>query len=417
MTKTECQRAGSRRMKKIIITIPTYWGWPTGEQEHQDDGVFDHPTHLDTEGTLGRTLESLKSLKSDSFEVLLITATVNPSLNDAVEKRVEEVIAPYKQKYPITQFSFSDLLIVRKYLKDKGIDPFLISLKDYANIRNCQLIGSMLLGADLIAAIDDDEVVPENYLSKAEEFPGTTWQDKRVDGIAGVYLDEEGGYRVKEPADARTASNLFRKKAALMNDEFAVYMEHSDGIVESAIALGGNMVFSEELFMNVPFDPGITRGEDIDYLINSRLLGYNWFFDRELYITHLPPKPADDEKAQISSYSKLQQDVIRFMYQREKLAHSQQSSDLTSLKAEDFGLYPGYFLKSNLDEHAIVALTELRPPGLDESFFPRAEVIMEKARERTGMARDFISFTLEWKRLMKVLRESKELKAHMRGKL
>jgi hypothetical protein len=42
---------------------------------------------------------------------------------------------------------------------------------------------------------------------------------------------------------------------------------------------------------------------------------------------------------------------------------------------------------------------------------------MEKARERTGMARDFISFTLEWKKLMKVLRESKELKAHMRGKL
>ncbi len=404
-------------MKKIIITIPTYWGWPTGEQEHSDDGIFDHPTPLDTEGTLRRTLESLKFLESVSFEVLLITATVNPLLNDAVEKRVDEIIAPFKQIYPITQFSSSDLLLVRKYLQKKGIDPTLISLKTYAGIRNCQLIGSLLLGADLIAAIDDDEVVPENYLMNAVKFTGTARQDKRVDGIAGVYLDKEGGYWVSEPSGARRASNIFRKKMAIMNDQFALYMEHPDRILESVIALGGNMVFTEELFMNVPFDPGITRGEDIDYLMNSRLLGYNWFFDRELYITHLPPRSANDEKALISSYSRLQQDIIRFMYQREKLAYSQQSPDLRSLDAEDFGLYPGYFLKDNLDEHAFAALTELRPAGLDESFFPSPEVIMEKARERTGMAHDFFSFTEEWKKLMRVLKESKELKEYMRKKL
>lgn len=404
-------------MNKTILTIPTYWTWPAGEQGYPDDGIFDHPTPLDSEGTLGRTLESLKYLKSDSFEVLVITATVNSLLNDAVEKRVEELITPYKKEYPITQFSHSDLLLVRKYLENKRIDPSLINLNEYATIRNCQLIGSMLLGADLIAAIDDDEVVPEDFLFKANDFAGTIRHNKRIDGIGGVYLDKKGDYRVKEPYDARTASNLFRKKLALMNDEFARYMDYSERIVESAIALGGNMIFTKELFMNVPFDPGITRGEDIDYLMNSRLFGYNWFFDRELSITHLPPKPSDFQKVQMSSYSKLQQDVIRFMYQREKLAHSQHSPDLIPLNAEDFGYYPGAFLKDDLDMHALAALTDLRPPGLSETFFPKAEILIEKAKDRAGMVDDFFTFVTEWKKIMEVLSESKELKEKMRSKL
>jgi len=116
-------------MNKTILTIPTYWGWPAGEQGHPDDGIFDHPTPLDSEGTLGRTLESLKYLKSDSFEVLVITATVNPLLNDAVEKRVEELIASYKKEYPITQFSHSDLLLVRKIWRIRGLIPVLQGVK------------------------------------------------------------------------------------------------------------------------------------------------------------------------------------------------------------------------------------------------------------------------------------------------
>ena len=105
------------------------------------------------------------------------------------------------------------------------------------------------------------------------------------------------------------------------------------------------------------------------------------------------------------------------MYQREKLAPSQNSPDLTSLSAEDFGYYPGAFIKEDLPVHALVALTELRPPGLKESFFPKAEIIMEKAKERTGMAEDFFTFALQWKKIMQVLSESRELKEHMRGKL
>ena len=404
-------------MSKIVITIPTYWGWPTGTESRPDDRVFDHPTPLDTEGTLGRTLDSLRSLSTDAFEVLLITAGVSAELNGAVHDKVEALISPYRNSFPVAQFGHSDLLVVRKAMEEQGMDPFVLGLNAYPDIRNCQLAGSMLLDADLIAAVDDDEIVPEDYLSRAGEFAGTIWQHTQVDGVAGIYLDADGGYLVKESEAARIASNLFRRKFPLMNDEFTEYMEHPDRLVRSAIALGGNMVFTERLFMNVPFDPGITRGEDIDYLINSRMLGYNWFFDRELAVTHLPPEPADTQEAEIVAYSKLQQDVIRFMYQRAKLEYSREAPGIISLSADECGVYPGSYFTPDLETHASAALSELRPPGTDERIYPEPEQLMAIAKERTRRAAGYFSFAGLWHNVMRVLRDSKDLKQHMRRKM
>ncbi len=404
-------------MSRTIITIPTYWGWPTGTAGQPADGVFDHPTPLDTEGTLGRTLDSLRSLNTDAFEVLLITAVVNSKLSDAVHEKIEALISPYRSSFPVAQFGRSDLLVVSKAMEEQEIDPLVLSLNAYPDIRNCQLVGSMLLDADLIAAIDDDEVVPEDYLSHAGEFAGTIWQQERVDGVAGIYLDANGGYRVKETEAARKATNLFRRKFPLMNDEFSGYMEHPDRIVRSTIALGGNMVFTEQLFMNVPFDPGITRGEDIDYLINSQMLGYNWFFDRELSITHLPPEPTDTQEAEMVAYSKLQQDVIRFMYQRAKLEYSREAPGVTAVTADDCGVYPGSYLEPDLETHALAALSELRPPGTDERFYPESEQLMAIATKRTRAAPGYFSFVETWRSVMRALRDDKKLKQYMRRKM
>ncbi|MCK4517125.1 MAG: hypothetical protein KAU31_17830, partial [Spirochaetaceae bacterium] len=319
--------------------------------------------------------------------------------------------------FPVAQFAHSDLLVVRKAMEARGIDPFILGLDAYPDIRNCQLVGSMLLDADLIVAIDDDEIVPEDYLFHAEEFAGTIWQQERVDGVAGIYLDADGGYRVKETKDARMASNLFRRKFPLMNDEFSAYMEHPDRIVRSAVALGGNMVFTDRLFMNVPFDPGITRGEDIDYLINSRMLGYNWYFDRELTITHLPPKPADSGAAEMVAYSKLQQDVIRFMYQRAKLQHSKGAPGVTAVSACDCGVYPGSYFTPDLEIHAFAALKELRPPGTDERIYPKSEQLMAIAEERAERATEYFSFVGSWRNAMQVFRGNHVLRQHMRRKM
>jgi len=402
---------------KFVIVIPTYWSWERGKKSLPEDSIFDHPTPVDTEGTLPRTLEGFKNFQNNNFSVVLITAPVNPKLTLSVEKKIEGLVKKYAKEYPITQFGPTDLEYAQKLMEKNGIDYSIIGLSSYAQIRNSQLFASILTGAQFSAAIDDDEVTPPDYLDIASEFIGKTKDGKKIDGVAGIYLDKNGDYRLTEPPEARTSKNLFDRKSALMNDEFSKYIETGERLQETAIALGGNMVFSRELMMKVPFDPLITRGEDIDYLINSKLFGFKWFLDRKLYITHLPPKPYYEHQINTSPYAKLQQDVIRFIYQKEKLKLSQNYPGVTEVKAEDLGFYPGEFLKDGLEEHALEALKKNRPKDADERFFPKPEKLIEQALERAKNAHTFFEFAKKWRENIEKIAGVKELSEYMYRKL
>jgi hypothetical protein len=352
-------------------------------------------------------------MRTHSFRVLLITAPANPKLDGEVEKRVEELIEPFRNSFPIGQFAPSDLNRLRKTLEREGLNPELVSLEAYAQIRNCQILGSVLLDSDLIVAIDDDEILPADYLEKAVE----SIDQLQAAGLAGIYLDAGGDYRLKVGAEEAASGNKFVRKAALINEQFETCFASEERLVETPLALGGNMVFPPELFRNVAFDPGITRGEDIDYLMNSRLLGYSWVLDRELTITHLPPKASAGDPLTTTPYAKLQRDVLRFIYQRQKIRISQEHADLHPLQAEDFGVYPGEFLKDDLDAQALEALKILRPEDADERFFPRPEAMLELARERAKRAEEYPAFNASWKEILTVVDRDKELKQGMQRRL
>ena len=163
----------------------------------------------------------------------------------------------------------------------------LIHLGSYAGIRNLQLLVPHILGAEAVIALDDDERVEADYVRRALAHVGETKGEGRVLGIAGPYLQPDGGVLLKEPPQS---GNVFRDKARHINAAMQGLMKGSDGLVPSPLALGGNMVFHPDLFCNVCFDPGITRGEDIDYLINAHMQGIQWWFDPELTILHVPPR-------------------------------------------------------------------------------------------------------------------------------
>ena len=403
-------------MDRITIVIPTYWSWPNGQSGSVQDAIFDHPTALDREGTLVRCLESLRNLEGPPFQVLIITAAVNPQLTEAVESRVEQIMAPFKKDFPILQFAPSDLIHVRKVLYDHGLETGLAGLGSYAEIRNCQLLGAAILGSDLIVGIDDDETVPGDYLRKA--LVGL--EEKKIppiDGLAGVYLDQDGGYLLKETDEARRSSNIFIRKAILINDQFSAFFNLSHRIVETVLALGGNMVFTEKLFRNVAFDPGITRGEDIDYLLNSKLLGYHWYLDKELTITHLPPPKSPDDPPNTSEYAKLQQDILRFLYQKEKIRLSLESPSVVSLETGDFGIYPGTFFREDVESQALEALQMLCPSGSEQGHFLPPEQLMRQARERARRAGSFLCFNEAWKQAMERLTDDPGLREQLRKKV
>jgi hypothetical protein len=432
-------------MRRISIVIPTYWCRARGHAGMPQDAIFDHPTPVDEEGTLGRCLESLKELRGHSFRVLLITAPVNPGLAPEVEAKIQRLIEPFSGLYPIGQFAPSDLAAVRQSLQGKGLDPELVSLESYAQIRNCQILGSVLLDSDLIAAVDDDEVVPPDYLERAvrsvDRMEGRPEEGAAAGaaaeegvaagaaqaaagpagsgpaGLAGIYLDAAGDYRLKVSAEEAASTNRFIRKAALINAQFDSCLSSGRRLAETPLALGGNMVFPRRLFLEVSFDPGITRGEDIDYLINSRLFGGSWLMDTELSITHLPPKAAPGDPLTTTPYGKLQRDVLRFVYERRKIRISQERADLHPLSPNDFGIYPGELLGEELEEQALEALEKTRPPGADERFFPRPERVLGQARLRARQAGEYPAFNKAWKQLLEAVDSDGELKERMRRKL
>lgn len=392
----------------LTIVIPTYWGRKTGEPGTPQDAIFDHPTPLDGEDTLTRCLESLSEIGPEPFGVVLITATVHPDLNSAVEKRVEEILIPFRRKFPLMQFAHSDLLKVRKSLARQGIEEEFFSLRNYSTIRNCQLLVPALLGAGTVSALDDDEVVAPDFARRAEEYAGKEHQGHRVDGVAGVYYYKWGSYHVAEPEGARQASNLFARKAVIQNQSYDRFDASPGRLVNTTITLGGNMVFSKELYENVPFDPQVPRGEDIDYMINSLMLGYRWMLDKELRIEHYPPP--------CKSTRKLQEDFVRFYYEKRKLELSHNRPGIRPVTPEELVPYPGEFLKDSMVEEGMAAL-KARNPEPGDPLYRSAEEVMAEAEEKARKAEEFFTYAHRWPKVIQALQEDEELVRHMREKM
>jgi hypothetical protein len=172
------------------------------------------------------------------------------------------------------------------------------------------------------------------------------------------------------------------------------------------MALGGDMVFHRELFTRVPFDPGITRGEDIDYLINARLAGIPWWFDPGLTILHLPPRHYDTPL-----YQRLREDVFRFVYEKEKLRlHGYQ-------RPAWLEPYPGALLGDDLVEAALSALQAEATPEL-VARFGEPEAIVAAAQEHAARyAPRYATFAQGWAGLMSRIAQDGPLRQALAGNI
>lgn len=385
-------------MKSVTIVIPTYWSWAKEKGPQPGDAIYDHPTPIDTDGTLARLLDSLKIIDYPDWDILILSVAGNPALEVQLEAKIAEIIAPFKRYFPISCFSANSLKRLRERLAHHGFDPELVGLNNYSSIRNCQLIVPHLMGRDVIVALDDDEIIRDkNYLHQATKFIGEEHEDKFVAGVGGFYLDQYGSNRV--PESSADTDNKFIKKLSIMNSVTETIECQSEELVKTPFVLGGNMVFSRQMFEQVSFDPFITRGEDIDYLINARLHGYSFFIDQELTITHLPPP-----ETKATAYSKLCQDVIRFIYEQEKLEQARQHPNLQNVRPEDLDPYPGLFLREDVTQQALAALYLRRPANADHHLLPQPEqVVSDAVQYARKNVPGYFEFAAQWPELMRVL--------------
>jgi hypothetical protein len=398
-------------VSRLALVVPTYWSRPGGARQ-PGDAVYDHPNAVDSENRdLERLLESLTRLDEQPDCVLILVAVTAPEVAEPAEARVSAAL----QRFPslrTLQFGERGLRRIHDRLTAHGLEACqdFLRLEGYARVRNLQLVVPHVLGYDLVVALDDDEVVEDaSYLTRVRRHAGASFDGRKAAGLGGFYLDASGSNRLRVTPEEAHSPNVFVRKLAIMN-ACTEWIEAQPGqVVPTSFVLGGNMAFTRPLFERVGFDPSITRGEDIDYLINARLEGMWFFLDKRLNIVHLPPSGGSYKDF---SYSKLHQDVVRFLYERQKLQAAAAQPGLEPVSAEMLAPYPGDLLVDDLEDQALQALRDLRPA--DDRGWPQPKKILDQACRHAaeGVPRYF-EFRRAWPEMMAALGDDETLKRQL----
>ena len=331
-------------MRKVVV-IPTYWSREKDEGWREGDAVYDHPTPIDDDGTLARTLESMKLLSMKDFKLVLLVCPTTPEVAEVAEKKVVEIVRSVNLKAETYIFTISDLDRIAEILYEVDTQrrtASLLTMSGYANVRNMCLLCADILAADAAILIDDDEVFEKaDFVERSVEFLGKRIYGDVVYGMAGYYINKHDQYYDDVKAESwMTYWDRFGTKAKAFDEIIGC----SPRIKRTPFAFGGAMILHRDLFQSVPFDPHITRGEDIDYLINSRMYGFSFFLDNTLSIKHLPvPKKHPQWK-------RIREDIYRFVYEKSKLSTQYKTGNMVMVTPEDFDPYPGEFLRDDLDE-------------------------------------------------------------------
>lgn len=401
---------------RLTLVIPSYWGRRSTEPFNSEDAVYDHPTPLDSKGTLAGALESVRLLRYDDFQVVVLAAATHPELEMEVGERVESIAAPFRDFYPVACMTHSHQKEIQRAALEKGGNDFadLISLRGYSNIRNFCLVAACLSGADAAVLFDDDQVYEDPfYLEKVSSHIGGEYRGSFVGGLAGYYVNRDASYLLPEKADW-----VFSEWPAVraMNEAFGI-IGGGEELTVTPWVFGGNMVIHRDLYMKVAFDPNVPRGEDIDYLINARFLGYLFFLDGSLWIRHYPPPKT------APLWRRFREDLDRFMYTREKINGQDQHVDgLNRVEVEDLNPYPGRFLGEDLEDMIFKTCVLM---GLD--YLARGDQLgfsecMQNVQRASGDALAgveplgwYLEHRKRWEGCMEFLSTSGELKEYMAG--
>jgi len=332
-------------MMRTVVVIPTYWGRESKIGYKKGDIVYDHATPVDEEGTLDRTLESMKILKKKDFKLVVLVCPTNMEIEEEAEEKARKIIKEVRLDAETYLFTQNTLKKIRKYARNSKLEEnvlSLLSLNGYANVRNMCLFAAHLLNSEITVLIDDDEVIENpDFMDIAREFIGKRVYGETVYGVAGYYLNKYGNYYDDVSMEPwMTYWNRFGCKSKA----FDKIIGCEPRLKQTPFVFGGAMVVHKNLYQIVPFDPNITRGEDIDYLINAKMFGFDFFLDNKLSIKHLPPPKTHPV------WQRTREDIYRFIYEKSKIDSQYEVNNMRMVSAKDFFPYPGEFLTNDLED-------------------------------------------------------------------
>lgn len=388
----------------------------------KSDVVYDHPTPVDMSGTLEHALESIKILKNRDFNVVVLACSTASDIRHMVQEKVENMVMQFKDHYPITvvSHSFEDRIkerVAEEKAKGRDLDPDVISLTGYSNIRNMCLVVTELLRSEMAVLLDDDEIYEDpEYLDKVFENIGTEHEGKFVGTIAGYYQRPDGSYLLPPPEEWYMSE---WPMVPAMNEGFRIIGE-GPRLQPTPWVFGGNMIIHRDIYRKISFDPQVRRGEDIDFLTNCKFYGIDFLLDRELAIKHLPPK------THVPPWAHFRENIYRFVYAREKLRRQVPTEGLRHVDVSELDPYPGRCMRDDLEDLVFKTSTlmgffylrqgaEGRPV---ETGFQESMNNIHLARYDAPPKHDpfewYLDFRARWERLMAFLAEDETLASEIK---
>jgi len=285
--------------------------------------------------------------------------------------QLQEILESPPLPYRVVTFTATELAALKDFLHSHGQEHWvgLLSLSGYSQVRNLTLILANILEAEVLVSLDDDEIIADaNFLAKIAEDFALLSSEHPVFGLAGIYQNPDGGVLLPEPDAAWT---IYWPKIRWMNAAFQDLILAGSRLKPSPLALGGNLALSARLFRQLPFDPAIPRGEDIDYVLNARMFKIPFFLDNTLTVIHIPPDQPHPE------WLRLRQDLARFLYTRRKLRDQEPRPGMARVTAAELKPYPGNFLEDDLEHRAFQSHTLLALEYLAQGMLQAAQLTLE----------------------------------------
>ena len=317
------------------VIIPTFHQAAADGDKPLAESIYDHPTPLDSPGTLARCLDSLQ--KVHGLGQVIITV----SHNEAVEK-VKAIVDQFPQMHTLV-ISESEAELIQQRLEQLGFGDTSekIGVRGYSAVRNLGIVVSNILGFDAVVFLDDDEVIEDpEFLAKAMYGLGKlTRREIPILAKSGYYLNAKGSFL---SMSQNKWYNRYWQQGSAFNDWIMKAMA-GPRLSRSNHVCGGCLALHKQAYMRVCFDPWIPRGEDMDYLLNLRMYGSDVWFDNQWYLLHLPPQERHEGH-------RFRKDIFRWVYEYYKIEFSQSQIDLLQIKPSSLEPYPGPFLERGLEK-------------------------------------------------------------------
>lgn len=381
-----------------VVVIPTFWTRRTGGRTRSvvDDisAIYDHPTPIDAiEAPLAPCLESLRRVRGLG-RVVVIVAVTDDAIAHQAEDRVRDIVDEFPDIDALV-FGPAELGSLHRRLEQLEFADMIegVTLTGYGAVRNVGLIAAAVLGHDSVVFLEDDEIVlDEDFLERALYGVGARLQDGTpLLAKSGFYVDEKGGYKRSDEAHW---SDMFWRQRDAYNAALDIVMRPPE-IQRAKVAFGGIMALHKDMYCSVSFDPWVTRGEDIDYVINVRMHGGDVFIDDQWKALHLPPEP-------VSEALRFRQDVYRFVYEHRKIEFAKSQVDLRQVTPKSMAPYPGEFIDSSVGWRAFATgmLRAIARPEKGRYFQAALHAVRDASEFARQHCQHYFEFQRRWPLMM-----------------